>query len=64
MVCDLSLEDPEMEHFAQDEDDLDLNKLLNHADTFSESSLEDPSEEYPTSTLVLSTIIYRAIRKR
>ena len=26
-------------------DDLDLDKLLDHADTFSEPSLEDPSEE-------------------
>jgi hypothetical protein len=45
VLHDLSLEDPEMEHFAPDRDDLDLDRLLDHADTFSEPSLEDPSGE-------------------
>jgi hypothetical protein len=45
VVSELSLEDPEIEHFAQDKDDLDLDKLLDHADTFSEPSLRDPSGE-------------------
>jgi hypothetical protein len=45
VLHDLSLEDPEMEHFAQDKDGLDLDRLLDHADTFSEPSLEDPSGE-------------------
>jgi hypothetical protein len=34
-----------MEHFASDRDDLDLDRLLDHVDTFSEPSLEDPSGE-------------------
>jgi hypothetical protein len=38
-----SLEDTEMEHFAPERDDLD--RLLDHANTFSEPSLEDPSGE-------------------
>jgi hypothetical protein len=41
IACECSLEDPEMEHLAPDRDDLD--RLLDHADTFSEPSLEDPS---------------------
>jgi hypothetical protein len=45
VLHDLSLEDPEMEHFAPDRDDLDLDRLLDHVDTFSEPSLEDPSGE-------------------
>jgi hypothetical protein len=43
VLHDLSLEDPEIKHFAPDRDDLDLDRLLDHADTFSEPSLEDPS---------------------
>jgi hypothetical protein len=34
-----------MEHFAQDKDDLDLDRLLDHTDTFSEPSLKDPLGE-------------------
>ena len=45
VLHELSLEDPKMEHFAQDKDDLHLDKLLDHADTFSEPSFEDPSGE-------------------
>jgi hypothetical protein len=45
VLHDLSLEDPEMEHFDPDRDDLDLDRLLDHADTFNEPSLEDPSGE-------------------
>jgi hypothetical protein len=45
VLHDLSLEDPEMEHFAPDRDDLDLDRLLDHIDTFSKPSLEDPSGE-------------------
>jgi hypothetical protein len=43
VLHDQSLEDPKMEHFALDRDDLDLDRLLDHADTFSEPCLEDPS---------------------
>jgi hypothetical protein len=39
VLHDLTLEDPEMEHFAPDRDNLD------HADTVSEPSLEDPLGE-------------------
>jgi hypothetical protein len=45
VLHELSLEDPEMEHFAQDKDDLDLDRLLDYADTFSQPSLKDPSRE-------------------
>jgi hypothetical protein len=45
VLHDLSLKDPEMEHYAPDRDDLDLDRLLDHVDTFSEPSLEDPSGE-------------------
>jgi hypothetical protein len=45
VLHDLSLEDPEMEHFTQDKGDLDLDGILDHADTFSEPSLKDPSVE-------------------
>jgi hypothetical protein len=38
-----SLEDPLEECFDQFGDDLDLDKLLDHADSFSGPSLEDPS---------------------
>ena len=34
------------EHFDQFGGDLDLDKLLDHVETFSEPSLEDPSGEH------------------
>jgi acyl carrier protein phosphodiesterase len=43
--CESSLEHPLKERFDQFGDDLDLDKLLDHADTFSEPSLEDPLGE-------------------
>jgi hypothetical protein len=45
IVSDFSLEDPEMEYFAQDEDDLDLEKLLGQDVVLHEFSLEDPKME-------------------
>jgi hypothetical protein len=45
IFCEPSLEDPLEERFDQYEDDLKLDKLLDHADIFSEPSLEDPSRE-------------------
>jgi hypothetical protein len=45
VLHDSSLKDPKMEHFSPDRDDLDLDRLLDHTDTFSEPSLEDPSGE-------------------
>jgi hypothetical protein len=44
-VSKLSLEDPEVECFTQDGDDLNLDKFLKQAKTFNEPSLEDPLEE-------------------
>jgi hypothetical protein len=43
VLHDLCLEDPEMEHFAPDR--IDLDRLFDHVETFSEPSLEDPSGE-------------------
>jgi hypothetical protein len=45
IFCEPSLEDPLEEHFDQFGGDLDLDKLLDHADTFIEQSLKDPSGE-------------------
>jgi hypothetical protein len=45
IFCEPSLEDWLEERFDQFGDDLDLDKLLDHADTFCEPSLEDPSGE-------------------
>jgi hypothetical protein len=45
IFCKPSLEDLLEERFDQFGDDLDLDKLLDHVDTFSEPSLEDPSGE-------------------
>jgi hypothetical protein len=42
IFCEPSLEDLLEERFDQFGGDLDLDKLLDHADTFSEPSLEDP----------------------
>jgi hypothetical protein len=44
IISELSLEDPEVECFTQDGDDLNLDKFL-QAKTFHEPSLEDPLEE-------------------
>jgi hypothetical protein len=44
-VSKLSLEDPEVECFTQDGDDLNLDKFIEQANTFNEPSLEDPLEE-------------------
>jgi hypothetical protein len=44
-VNELSLEDPEVECFTQDGDDLNLDKFLEQAKTFIEPNLEDPLEE-------------------
>jgi hypothetical protein len=38
-ISKLSLEDPEVECFTQDEGDLNLDKLLYHAETFNEQVL-------------------------
>jgi hypothetical protein len=45
IVSELSLEDPKVECFTQDGDDLNLDKFLKQAKTFNEPSLEDPLEE-------------------
>jgi Zn-finger protein len=45
IFCEPSLEDPLGERFDQFGGDLNLDKLLDHADTFIEPSLEDPSGE-------------------
>jgi hypothetical protein len=45
IFCEPSLEDPSGERFDQFGGDLNLDKLLDHADTFIEPSLEDPSGE-------------------
>ena len=42
---EVSLEDPEMEYFTQDEDDLDLDRLIGQDDVLYEPSLEDPKIE-------------------
>jgi hypothetical protein len=42
---EFSLEDPEVECFTQDGDDLNLDKFLEQTKTFNEPSLEDPLEE-------------------
>jgi hypothetical protein len=44
-VSELSLEDPEVECFTQDGEDLNLDKFLEQAKTFNESSLKNPLEE-------------------
>jgi hypothetical protein len=44
IISELSLEDPKVESFTQDGDDLNLDKFL-QAKTFHEPSLEDPLEE-------------------
>jgi hypothetical protein len=43
IFCEPSLEDPLEECFDQFGGDLDMDKLLDHANTFSELSLKDPS---------------------
>jgi Zn-finger protein len=45
IASECSLEDLEMEHLTPDSDDLDLDRRLDHVDTFSEPSLENPSGE-------------------
>ena len=45
---EVSLEDPEMEYFTQDEDDLDLERLIGQDDVLYEPSLEDPEIEFFT----------------
>jgi hypothetical protein len=42
---EFSLEEPEMECFTQDEDELDLNRLIRQDDVSYEPSLEDPDIE-------------------
>jgi hypothetical protein len=42
IVNEFSLEDPEVEYFAQDEDDLDLDRLIGQDGVLYEPSLEDP----------------------
>jgi hypothetical protein len=44
-VSELRLEDPKVECFTQDGDDMNLDKFLEQAKTFNEQSLEDPLEE-------------------
>jgi hypothetical protein len=41
IVSEFSLEDPEVEYFAQDEDDLDLDRLIGQDGVLYEPSLED-----------------------
>jgi hypothetical protein len=41
IFCEPSFEDPLEERFDQFEGDLDLDKLLDHVETFNEPSLED-----------------------
>jgi hypothetical protein len=45
IVSEFSLKDPEVEYFAQDEDDLDLDRLIGQDGVFYEASLEDPEME-------------------
>ena len=45
IVSDLGLEELEMERFTQDEDDLDLDRLIGQDDVLYELSLEDPEIE-------------------
>jgi hypothetical protein len=42
---EFSLEDSEIEYFTQDEDDLDLDKLIGQDEVVFEPSLEDPEIE-------------------
>jgi hypothetical protein len=42
LVSEFSMEDPEVEYFVQDEDDLDLNRLIGQDGVLHEFSLEDP----------------------
>jgi hypothetical protein len=44
-ISELSLENPEVECFTQDGDDLNLDKFLEQAKTFNEPSLKDTLEE-------------------
>jgi hypothetical protein len=44
-VSEFSLEDPKVEYFAQDEDDLDLYRLIWRDGVLYEASLEDPEIE-------------------
>jgi hypothetical protein len=65
IASECSLEDPEMEHSAPDRDNLD--RLLDHADTFSEPSLEDPSREcfdQIENDLDLNEFLEQAVRFR
>jgi hypothetical protein len=41
IVSEYRLEDPEVEYFAQDEDDRDLDKLIGQDGVLYEASLED-----------------------
>ena len=41
-VNEFSLKDPEVEYFVQDEDDLDLDRLIRQDGVFNEFSLKDP----------------------
>jgi hypothetical protein len=50
IVSEFSLEDLEVEYFAQDEDDLDLDRLIGQDGVLYEPSLEDPEIEcFPSS---------------
>ena len=44
-ISECSLEDPEIEYFVQDEDDLDLDTLIGQDGVLHEFSLEDPEIE-------------------
>ena len=45
IIDEFSLEGHEIEYLIQDEDDLDLDKLIGEDDVFYEPSLEDPKME-------------------
>jgi hypothetical protein len=44
-VSEFSMEDPEVAYFVQDEDDLDLDRLIRQDGVLHEFSLEDPKIE-------------------
>jgi hypothetical protein len=61
VVSEFSLEDSEMEHFAQDKDDLDLDKLIGQDSVLYEASLEDPEVEcFSQSDLDLNKFLEQA----
>ena len=52
MLHEFSLEDPKMEHFAQDKDDLDLDRLIGQDSVLYEASVEDPEVECFTQSVL------------